>query len=1102
MQRSHLECIQDFPLDGSKVIVEINNYRDRPEGAGGIAVNLNLQDQFQEKPISYVYDYIVRSELANLLEQPWMTAACEKAKKQAEKESRNIYEDADFKEEVEEERKNRHKVWAYTKLKKEYVYEFFSKATEAEASKEKGRRPKSRGFYPEQFQPVMATERMLSEMYKEAGLQSFLRAAYEKKDLRSLYESLFGSFEDTLASAPFLENTFSKLPTGVHTETGGIPVKLLRRVLSPSLASVAAYFAFACYDETSINKAYALLQKNMIFYDKLEDEDAPPEKDLQMLFRDSLDNYLFHQTTMEDGSNFVNNVVKPTNRLAFCVSKHARTRPPGKGTTAMLSRLQSHLFRTMCSDIVDIYVSHGCYPRCGRSISNLHPDLITLIKRHHEVERDPIRPVPLLLEYVMKLIAEREVQVRSSHYFVVNPPRLIPYDGNAAQGKKQVVYDRPKTNEIRYLYNCSGLMNRSEPPEPLYVTLPELVNVILFKMLRPLDSGGVGHVIREWPASGSQIIFSNPAMLWDTPVNKDHEHASATKATQKKGSEHASATKATQKKGSVNMPSAMVTSGWKGARAKKATKAVVAKKTRRECEEVRQSSDSSDSDEEEEEVHDHATATTKAEKKGSVKKQIRREHAQEGSDSSGSDEENEEDKEGLPASNNSDDETAPTHKETKMEEEGADGAGVQQNNPVKKFGDDTVSEEDSSSGEESTGVEDEITELKNQLKNAQRERDEYEDDKEFYKEAHEYVLEKLKESEQKAEKADRDLTEAVEAAESQAKRIKALEAEILLINARDTRKVASVPDQTEKAENDNREAGEVLVSPALAVTNLGLETEHPATTASGSRGVRDQSVVDEAAASLAQTGGATMPDQNVNKIETIEHAHDKYVEACSVLLDYLHVREGSVAVQSHHPTWESVSNMSKVMTTLSELQLHLLSKGKTLSVGPYDAEMTSNHNRMRDVMLDFQRVVYSPLRQEIPSGYVQKRNVRGDKGDYGAECHDCLEWMERLFDKGTLTVLEQAFMKDTRCSGLKVVEAGDVGVTNDAASEFPGRLHGLKDGLFVPWVTDPREKTSVTADDKRTDKSSGFEEQKPTDLKRKANETGLCEVPRKKKSGG
>ena len=269
---------------------------------------------------------------------------------------------------------------------------------------------------------------------------------------------------------------------------------------------------------------------------------------------------------------------------------------------------------------------------------------------------------------------------------------------------------------------------------------------------------------------------------------------------------------------------------------------------------------------------------------------------------------------------------------------------------------------------------------------------------------------------------------------------------------------------------------------------LGLEEELLAKEARETQGVDDTWVAGEAAALQAEKGVARMTDQDDNKNKNIRQAHDKYVEACSWLLDQLRVGVGAVAVDNRS-AWESVSNMSKIMSTLSDLQLYLLSKNKSLSLSN-EGVLTNHHNKMKVVMLDFQRVVYTRRTPTVPSiqyAYVKKRTERGDKEIRGERSHDCVEWMERLFDKGAWVIMELSFMKETRGAGnLKVVEAGDGGVgvaNNDANSEFPTRLHGLKNGLFVPWVTEPGERNAATADDK----SSGVDEPKPSNLKRQVN---------------
>ena len=1053
MQRCHLECIQDFSLDNVKVMLHINH--DRQEGVGGFKVDVS--GQVELKPISYVYDYIVRTLLAKHLEQNWLTVARKEAMKQAVKHGREMYEDGDFKEDVDDKKNDRDKVWAFTKLKKEHVYEFFCKATEAEAKKPE--KKDISGYYPDLFQPVMATERLLSEMYMEAGLQSILRAAYESKEKEALYKSVFGNFEDALVSAPFLENTFTRLPVGIHMgKSGGIPVKQLRRVLSPNFASVAAFFAFACYDETSLNRAYALLQKKMDCGDKIKDEKKLFSEDLVVLFPENRENYLFNVTTMDDGAKFVKNVVDPLNRLAYCLSKHATYRSAKKGENILMSRLQSHLFRTMCSDMVEIYVSHGCYPLAERSIFNSHPGLNIMIKHHHEEKKDTdpdrLMPVPLLLEYIMNLIAESYVLVRTSHCFRVNPTALHPFEDVATKGKTRVVHARPKTTEIRYLYHCFPL---KVGLKDVYMTLPELVNVILFRMQCPWDSDDVGQLKREWPAPMTQITLPNPEQLWDTPVKnvqgKDTVSVGGSAKTKKKSSRSGKGKRA----GGPAKSTTKTVKTTKRVKAKKIIRNRSAKK-RKEVEkekdledaaaatdEESDKDDDEDEDEEKEEDAEDAGADEESDKDDDERKG---EESDEDDDESENDVGKEQEKEDTALFDDSDDDEPENELEKEQENE---DTGVGEKSHVDQ--DETESEEEedkdeegesateageeatgksaTEAGEEATGMEAENIELKNRLKTAQKERDLAYDENSFLKDANEYVELLLEDAKKKAEKAERDKTEAEQHSALQAERILALEAEILSINAGDTGEVAST-----------------------------------------------------------------------------QQAHDKFVEACSLLLDQMQVGVGSVAVKSHHPAWESVSNMSKIMTTLSELQLSLLAEGKSLSV-PNEAGLTSHH-KMKLVMLDFQRVLYSRASKEerrVRFGHVKNRIVRGDRGEgLGDSCLDCVEWMERLIDRGSLASLKATFEKKDRDSGyFKVVEAGVGGVGGStidgsiATSEFPGRLNGLKDGLVVPWVTEPDEKPTATT---RKAESSGVDEQNPTDVERKSDSPGVGEEPQKAESSG
>jgi hypothetical protein len=513
-----LECIQDFSLDVEKVIITIPNTVGLFEEKGEFTLKAEVS-RVEAKPYSYVYDYIVRTELANHMDQKWLLEARAVAKTKAENNGTKLYEDEEFQEflliEMDPTDMDTPKtIWDYTKLMGEYVYEFYCKATMKEAKIPKGVQTK-KGYYPDLFQSVMATEGLLSEMFKEGVLHASLSAVYHTAEKVNIYNSCFGNFEGALVRAPFMESRFSKLPTGSGGATGGIPTSSMRRVISPKLASIAAFFAFACYDETSINRAYALLQKNMEYGDKIEKEEDVFMDELQLLISRKYGNYLFDQNKMDDGTNFVNNVVKVVNRIHHSLTTKAEFRP-SKGQDIVLSRLLSHLFRTLCSDMVEIYVSHGCNPRCRKFTFFSHPGLREMIVHHHDRKgagkgAGTLMPVPLLLEYIIILIAEGKVKVRTSHYFRGKPFELYPFEDTGTWGKGRTHYPRPKTNKIRYWYHCVGL---NDGKKDVYMRLPELVNVILFKMDCPWDSES-GQVRRVWPELGTRLSLSNPEKLWE-----------------------------------------------------------------------------------------------------------------------------------------------------------------------------------------------------------------------------------------------------------------------------------------------------------------------------------------------------------------------------------------------------------------------------------------------------------------------------------------------------------------------------------------------------------------------------------------------------------
>jgi hypothetical protein len=238
----------------------------------------------------------------------------------------------------------------------------------------------------------MVASKMLRNIFQEKELYSYLLSACSRRDLNELYTTTFGGMDEALIRAPLFENPASALPLGSH-KGGGIPYKNLRRILNHKVAAVACFFALACYDAQSINFAYALLQKRMECGDVIRDEEELfPNHELVNLFDNEGKSYIFEQFRLEVGNMFVKNVVDPANRFMEFLHLNAKF---GRGNARpnQLGHLQYFLCRTLCSDLMEIYASHGGYPRSTVLTLTAHPLLKILIAKH-EGKR---KPIPLLL---------------------------------------------------------------------------------------------------------------------------------------------------------------------------------------------------------------------------------------------------------------------------------------------------------------------------------------------------------------------------------------------------------------------------------------------------------------------------------------------------------------------------------------------------------------------------------------------------------------------------------------------------------------------------------------------------------------------------------
>jgi hypothetical protein len=238
-------------------------------------------------------------------------------------------------------------------------------------------------MYPDMYHSVMVASKLLETMYKEREIVTLLQTINEKSQSDILTGYKFQTFDETLKHARAWESTPPTLPLGTLSG-GGIPVDQLRRVVSTKVAAIASFFAFACYDSPGIQKAYSLLQKNVLFGDQITNKQILDEGSIVLQDANTFiqKDYLLKQNRMDEGHNFVRNVINVVNHLGECMKAHAKFRPEPRQNAKTKAarkyqylRLESHLYRTLCSDMVEIYVTHGCYPGASPSLEDRHPDL-------------------------------------------------------------------------------------------------------------------------------------------------------------------------------------------------------------------------------------------------------------------------------------------------------------------------------------------------------------------------------------------------------------------------------------------------------------------------------------------------------------------------------------------------------------------------------------------------------------------------------------------------------------------------------------------------------------------------------------------------------
>jgi len=511
--------------------------------------------------VSLVMKYIIRSQLVAHMEKKWVKAGHKKAKDDCVKHNSLMFDEDEQTAAVDAGKRSARNIFKYTKLRYDMVYEYFCDEAVGKMkppAKAEGKKP----CCPDMYHPVMVTSRLLKSFFEDDRVHILLRPTYDR--FESDYKPYFFNFELSLQKAPNFEVPPSKLPMGTFPG-GGIPYTQFRRVMNTNLAAIASFFAFACYEAESFKSAVSLLQFDWELGGILAKEEKrfpngiDPLADVDLYH---IENYLFNQRVMDDGTGFVKNVVDVVNRLGECVHERM-VEMRGKARPVQERRLESHLFRTMCSDLIEIYLDNGCFPHCDMAHKLKHPTLASLIDTYHK----DYHPVPLLLEYVMLLIHHGFVKVYPSHVFEPNksgnpgplitnplPPPPPPMHGKKRSdedgdkeddvsdevkeerpphGKKKskrsdeakdeddndsdvgeedgLIVIRPRTKDIRVLYEIFPQVGQ----DPKYLKLPQLVAVILYGWECPWENDSTKRHI-PWPREpiNIPILKGKHVQLW------------------------------------------------------------------------------------------------------------------------------------------------------------------------------------------------------------------------------------------------------------------------------------------------------------------------------------------------------------------------------------------------------------------------------------------------------------------------------------------------------------------------------------------------------------------------------------------------------------
>jgi hypothetical protein len=404
-------------------------------------------------------------------------------------------------------------IFRYSKFSNAYIYECIHPLVEEVYFKRKKDSIAKENIDPEKYQMVSVASRLLKYIFKEPGLEAMLRKNMSVNTaVEEQYITLYGSLDQALENASDLQGRPVTLPLGQ-----GIPTRYFSAYVSKNLVSVASFFAAAMYDEESFNLAQVLLLPK-----EMEEGEAFPQgsrflgagfnETIHRLGKDYKKQKSLFSRNMEEGGVFVENVVKPLNEFTERVHSDNSWMQKYKTRITMETRLQSLMFRTHASEMVEIYVSHGLFPRHSPDLATQHPDLMEMFKEN----KNASLPIPVILDYITLAIETKNILPGASHYYTTNKDKLLPwrsgdvYDGGDMEKLREEIvpdeddYCNPDIRDIRCKYHLVDAKVKNQKgdkkaiPFQKWLNLTEVVNVILFGMRNPWITAGEKAEFIDW----------------------------------------------------------------------------------------------------------------------------------------------------------------------------------------------------------------------------------------------------------------------------------------------------------------------------------------------------------------------------------------------------------------------------------------------------------------------------------------------------------------------------------------------------------------------------------------------------------------------------